>query len=252
MEVLGDGKVLDGHGATLKASGSGVGIHIGAFKNVTVKNVKLIGFATGLLAQGSQDLTLINVAVAGSATGVRLDKLKGGLVQGLQSHTCAVGVELVGCTKVILEKSDLSQNVRHGVVVTDTSSSMIRDNRANSVGEGPQGSDDASSILIDGTSQDDQFMRNVTAHCHRRGIWMKSASSELPNTLQGNDSSWVDDGVGIEVDGTTKTNLIQNVAGHCQIGIKLDGASDALLRGNIIVGCLKYGLEDDNGTKNRF
>ena len=109
MELTGDGAVLDGHGATLTGTGSAA-IHIGAFSHVTIKNVKINGFITGVIAQGASDLTLSNVTIIKAHTGVRLEKIAEGLATGLAIHDGKTGIELSGCNKVVLEKSDLSQN----------------------------------------------------------------------------------------------------------------------------------------------
>ncbi len=197
------------------------------------------------------------MTVSGAGSGLRLEKVAGGLIQGIQAHTCATGVQLVGCSKVILEKSDLSQNVQHGSVLSDAARCVVQDNRINSIGEGASGSSDSAGILIDGASTENQVLRNVVARCKGHGILVKGPSATpqndgVGNTLQGNDASWVDDGVGFEVDSVGGTNLIDNVAGHCQVGMKLDGATKTALRGNLLVGNLQFGIEDDRGVKNSY
>ena len=104
MEIVKLGMVLDGHGATLVGTGTGVGLHVGAVGNVTIKNVKIVGFATGLLAEGSSSLTISNVTILGSesgntaneATGIRLEKVSASSLQGIQVHGCNKGSVITG------------------------------------------------------------------------------------------------------------------------------------------------------------
>ena len=255
MEVVGDGAVLDGHGATLTGGGKGVGLHIGPYSHVTVKNLKLSGFATGVLAQNSPDLTLQNVSIASSGTAIRVEKATGGLLQGIQAHGCQVGCAIAGCTKVIFEKSDLSQNELGGIQLADCISCIVRDNKAASVGEGSKSAEAAKASGISITnSTHSQILRNIAVHCRSFGIFVSSTSSQTPsdNTLQGNEISWTVGGTGLAVKGEASDKIIDNTAGFCSIGYLLTNTSNANFRGNLAVGCAQSGLRDELGAKNTY
>jgi len=72
IEISSNGAVLDGHGATLKGPGTGIGVHVGNYKGVTIKNLKIVGFATGLLANGASGLKLVGVTILGAENGPAL------------------------------------------------------------------------------------------------------------------------------------------------------------------------------------
>src|SRR5665213_406817 len=144
LEIKADGTVVDGKGATFKGAGTGVGIHIGAFKNVTIKNIKLVGFAVGLHAEGASSLNVAGVAVAGadgatkakSPIGFKFERVTDSAVTAGQVSGCETAMSLTGCAKVTVEKSDLSRNDRAGIRMSASSTCIVRDNRFSFEGQG--------------------------------------------------------------------------------------------------------------------
>lgn len=262
IEIAHSGVVFDGHGATLQGTGTGVGIHVGALENVSIKNVKIVGFATGLLAEGSSSLTLVNVSVSGApggasskdSTGFRLERLSGSSLQGVQAHLCTRGALLTGCTKVTIEKSDLSHNGLSGLQLSNSSSCLIRDNNISFTGEGSDPSTThISGLSVENGSSHNQILRNQVVQGKAIGVAVGTVPGppSTDNTFQGNDVSWTS-GNGFVLHAQPANKLIDNTEGHCQIGILLSNTSETTVKGNLVVGNTKYGVEDDSCLKTDY
>lgn len=250
MELTGDGAVLDGHGATLTGTGSAA-IHIGAFSHVTIKNVKINGFITGVIAQGASDLTLSNVTITKTHTGVRLEKIAEGLATGLAIHDGKTGIELYGCNKVVLEKSDLSQNAEVGIKLAAATNCIVRDNKVNAIGEG---SSSGMGLSLSDASDHNLFLRNNFVHCTGFGINFSSIGNtpSTDNTFDSNDVSWTVAGTGFAVTQETSNTYLNNTAGYCQRGFFFTKVNASTMKGNLIVGNTEVGLEDLEGAKNTY
>ncbi len=250
MTIGKSGTVLDGHGATLQGNGSGTALQIGALGNVTVKNLKITGFAKGIQIDGAKGLTLTNISIVNCGIGLRSDKADTTSLGGSQLHGCETAALLNECTKFTLEKSDLSRNKTRGLSLQSSMSCLIRDNKISFI-------DDTSGksigISIEGASNNNQILRNSVVRCNGVGIssGLESGTSSAPNTIQSNDTSWSKSD-GIAVKNQAGVKLIDNCSSHCDIGIHLMGASNAIVRGNLIVGCIKAGIFEENGLKNSF
>lgn len=255
MEVVGQSAVLDGHGATLTGSGKGIGLHIGPYGHITVKNLKLSGFATAVLAQSCPDLTLQNVFVTGSEVAIRLEKVSGGLIQGMQVHGCGTGAAMESCTKVIFEKSDLSQNRQFGLQVASCSSCVIRDNKMAAIGEDSKSAGSPTGCGISITdSLHSQVLRNVAIHCKSFGIEVSSSSppTSSDNTIQANEISWTLSGTGLAVRSEADDKILSNAAGFCKVGFQLTSLAKATVNGNLAVGNNESGLIDEKGVANTY
>lgn len=250
MEITGDGTVLDGHGATLTGSGKGVGLHLSQSSHITIKNLNLRGFATGIAAQNCPELTLQNVTATNFDTAIRLDNVAGGLLQGIQAHGGSVGVKLTGCSKLIFEKSDVSQNSQCGIEMSGCTTSIVRDNRANAIAA-DSGTGTGISLI---DCVHDQIMRNVAVRCRSFGIRIANSKPDTAadNTVQGNETSWTATGVGLSLSGESADNILDNTSGFCQLGYELEGVTASLVKGNLAVGCIQCGLKDELGKKNTY
>lgn len=250
MELTGEGAVLDGHGATLTGNGS-VGVHIGAFGHITVKNLTLSGFATGILAQGSSDLTLSNVTITHAQTGVKFEKISEAKIREVTVHGAKTGIQLSGCSKVVAEKNDLSQNSQIGLDVGAISNCIVRDNKINAIGEG---STTGIGLSVRDSSDHNQILRNTIVHCTGYGINFRSVGNapSTDNTFDGNDVSWTTSGIGFGVTQQSNNNYLDNTAGYCHLGLQFTKVSNSQMKGNLCVGNTEAGIEDINGSKNSY
>jgi hypothetical protein len=250
MELIGEGAVLDGHGATLTGNGS-VGIHVGAFGHVTVKNVTLSGFATGIFAQGASDLTLSNVTITNVQTGVRLEKITEGLVQAVAVHAAKTGVQLSGCTKLIVDKTDLSLNSQIGMDVSTSSNCILRDNKINRIGEGTT---NGVGLSITNASDHNQILRNTVVHCTGYGINFNSVGNtpSTDNTFDGNDISWTTAGTGFNATQEAGNFYLDNTAGFCRLGLVFTNVTNSQMKGNLCVGNTEVGIKDVDGSRNTY
>lgn len=254
IEIAHSGTVLEGHGATLE--GSGVGIQIGALSNVTIKDVKLVGFSTGISAQGTSSLTLSGVTVTGANTGIgiRLGKVSGSQIQTATIHGCGSGVLLTGCSKVTIEKNDFTRNELCALSLDATSTCLIRDNNFSYTGEKADADGRAiQGVLIANGSDHNQIMRNQVVRCKTVGILLgqEPGAPCTDNTLEANDVSWTD-GNGIVIQGQPSNKLIDDTEAHCQVGLLLQRATDTLVQGNLVVGNSRCGIEDELGSKTNY
>lgn len=253
ISLTGDGAVLDGHGATLQGNGGAVAVQIGAFTHVTVKNLKLAGFAAGIVVQGATDISLVNVTVAGGTDGLRLTNLTGGLIQGVRATGCKTGASVAGCSKLILEKCELTQAEVNGLHLSHCADCVIRDNRFSAVG--PIGTSPdvyAVGMRVDTASTHNQILRDVAVHCQACGILVTSDGGppSNDNTLQGNDVSWNPEG--LVMNGGTGSKILDNTAGYCKVGLHLTKVADTQIARNLLVGNTGAGILDDTGQANRY
>ena len=266
MEVLHSGTTLDGHGATLVGNGSGVAVHIGALSNVTIKNLKIVGFNSGVVVDGATSLTITSVSISGpseiESVGIRIQKGVNSALQNIECHKAGRAIVLAGCTKVSVEKSDLSKNLFQGIALKGTSSCLIRDNRIVATGDtGTNPSPKACGIDVEAGSQHNQFLRNVVVQGRGIGIGvgLDSITDILDNGFEANDVSWTSgDGFQIhtqtvdEKDKNNENRLVENAAAHCLVGIHLIDASGLNVKGNLIVGNNRFGVLDERGARNNY
>lgn len=256
IALSGNGAVLDGHGATLQ--GKGAAVQIGAYGHVTVKNLKIVGFAQGVVATGATDLTLVNVSLAGCAAGFHLENVAGGLVQNVQAAGCSVGGQMTGCSKLIFEKCDLSDNTDEGLDMAKCSDCIVRDNRICGIKGGAAAHDNSGvGLVITNGSMHNQILRNVAAHCQSAGISAAlgnagpraSATTQTPteNTFQGDDVSW-SGADGMLLVGESGDKVFYDTAGYCKIGLHLERTASIEIKGNVVVGNSAEGVLDENGT----
>lgn len=307
LEVSGTNVVLDGGGATLRGSGKGVGIHVGAGQKITIKNLKVIGFRWGIVAEGTKSLTLDGVTSNGNANypeaatgkivmdmeggkepdyggGFLLRGVVGGLLTNLDAHAQWNGVTLSGCSKVVLEKSDLSKNDDTGLHLWNSSDNEIRDNRITWIGIGivrtgqfaHKGGDQAG-ILLEHDSSRNRFLRNNLVHCVGDGVFLRAnelapmpaadarkqgvkTAGEAPillpthpsndNLFQENDASFAEDANSFESDFCSGNRFENNVAAFSNYGFWLGFSRNTSVKGNLIVGNRTRGIQLDNGWSN--
>ncbi len=259
MELIKNGMVLDGHGATLQGNGASSAIHVGAFTNITIKNLKIEGFATGVLAEGSSSLTLTNITIVGTdsstgtSTGLRLEKVSGSAVQGANIKSCESGAILSGCSKVTVEKCDLSHNRTLGLLLDNSSTCLIRDNRIAFTGQNSADASKTCGVDLENASNHNQLLRNIVVQGKGSGIaiGLSTTAPSTDNTLDTNDTSW-NSGDGFYIKGQAENRLVGNMAAHCLIGIHLTSSSKASINGNILVGNRTSGVSDEQGVTNTY
>ena len=255
-ELSSEGSILDGHGATLTRAGAATAIRVGAAGHITIRNVKISGFSTGISISGATDLTLVNVTITNCTTGIQLQKVAGGLVQGLQLHGNEIGIKIAGSSKLIVEKSDLSNNRQYGLILSGCTNNIVRDNRiiATGVAEDDKTQEGAVGISVESGSNTNEILRNVVVHSRSVGIRLSSVdnSPSANNTFDGNDVSWTGSGVGFQISNEPANKVLNTTAGFCRIGISLSHATEITVKGSLVVGCTDAGLFDEEGTKNVY
>jgi len=265
MEILHPGTVLDGHGATLVGNGSGVGLHIGAFANVTVKNLKFSGFDTAISIDGASSLTMSGITINGNSkpdsVAVRIQKSTNSSLQGINCYKFGAGIALEGCSKISIEKSDISHNISRGVLLKSSTACLVRDNRIVGTGESVGANAKSCGIELEEGSAHNQILRNAVVQGKGIGIGLglENSLGILDNGFESNDVSWTSgDGFQIRTQTmedkstSTENQLISNVAAHCLIGIHLINASSLTIKGNLIVGNNQAGVLDDHGARNNY
>jgi parallel beta-helix repeat protein len=308
MVVSGSNLVLDGGGATLVGNGEAAGLQIVKAQNVTIKNLKLKGFRWGILADGSAGLKLVNVDSSGNQNhfeattegktvmdmeggkepdyggGILLRGVTGGLLQGVEAHGQWNGVTLSNCTKVVLDRCDLSKNDDTGLHLWSSSNNEVRDSRISWIGIGivkngafaHKGGDQAG-ILVEHDSNKNRFLRNDLVHCVGDGVFIRAnelapvpaadarkqgvpSVGENPvllpthpsndNLFQENDASFAEDANSFESDFCFGNQFIKNVASYSNYGFWLGFSRNTTVRGNLVVGNKTRGLQLDNGWAN--
>ena len=99
--------VLDGNGHGLLGNGSDYGIYLDAMSNVTIRNLEIRGFLTGIGIYYSSQITLINNRIVNNGDGIYLE---------YSSHNTLIG-------------NQVSNNNYTGIFLRDSSKNIMKDNR---------------------------------------------------------------------------------------------------------------------------
>ena len=140
-----------------------------------------------------------------------------------------------GCSKVIFEKNDLSQNEYAGLTLSNSTNCIVRDNKISGLGENlkPGDPSEGAGLTVKDGSTHNQVLRNAVIRCKWHGISVDSSGGASPtdNTFQSNDVSWTASGIGFAMDSGAEDKVLDNTAGYCKVGfhfMKCNGMTLAL------------------------
>ncbi len=139
-----DNLVLDLGGHTISGPGKGpwvwpdparssVGIHVSGRKGVVIKNGRVKGFATGILAEDSEDTRIEKMRASSNHYGVYLLNSTGGTLEGSEITLNVYGLHLMSAKRNRVVKNHIFQNHHgspggYGICLMASSENLIEEN----------------------------------------------------------------------------------------------------------------------------
>lgn len=250
---------VDGRGATLVGPGqvgdpastapAGIGILIDGVSGVTVKNVKVRGFATGLVARDAEALTIRGCAFSDNydnpkhgwgelapAGGLRFERVRHSVVSGCEARRVWDGLHMVESDDNLVFENDFSRcsntcaklwrSCRNRFLRNNLSYGIRIDREAGEVH-----ARDSTGVLIETGSDDNYWYGNDVTH-GGDGIFIRPLNRWVSqgNVFVENDTSYANNNC---VESWSPGNtFIRNRANHGSYGFWLGGSDRTVLIGN--------------------
>jgi PGF-pre-PGF domain-containing protein len=194
VEVRASDVVVDGNGTTIDGDGSGEAVHVdGAYSNVTVRNVTLTDWDTGIYVRDASDV----------------------VVEDLDARSNGVGVEIDATTNAVLARVNASDNADHGVHLRESPGGVIANVTADRNG--------MSGVVVensDGATVGDATVADGGAH----GLLLTGSpdASAVRVTVEGTNTDGVH--VGSSGNATVRDSTVRTAGRH---GVLVTGSPNA-------------------------
>jgi parallel beta-helix repeat protein len=250
---------LDGHGATLVGPGqtnnlkalesAGIGVLIEGATDVTVKNLKARGFATGLVVRQAQAVTVSDCDFSDNyhnpkhgwgelppRGGMLLDRVRHSVIRHNHANRVWDGLHLIDSDDNLVADNDCADcsntcaklwHSSRNKFLNNNLSYGIRIDRA----AGEVHARDSTSVLIETGSDDNYWYRNDISH-GGDGIFIRPLNRWVSrgNVFVENDTSYANNNC---VESWSPGNIfIRNKANHGSYGFWLGGSDQTVLIGN--------------------
>ena len=259
LVVHGSHLTIDGNGATLQGAGAtndlksletaGIGVRLEGCVNVTLRNLKARGFATGLIARDSRALIIEACDFSDNyhnpkhgwgelpaRGGLLLERVVDSVVRNTRANRVWDGLHLVESDENLIEENDFSDcsntcaklwRASRNRFVRNNLSYGIRIDRA----AGEVHARDSTSVLIESGSDDNHWFRNDITH-GGDGIFIRVLNGWVSrgNVFTENDTSYANNNC---IESWSPGNTyIRNKANHGSYGFWLGGSDQTVLIGN--------------------
>lgn len=255
LVLAADGITLDGNGATIRGPGRpgelatflGDGIRVEGRRSVVIRNLKVHGFARGLVASDCHDLRIESCDFSdnhhdpehGWGDGPR----KGGMIFTGVTRSVVTrtkcnrvwnGLDLRGSHDNVVEKSDLSRCSNVCLKLWNSCRNRVLDNNLSwglRMKPGEVHARDSTCVLLESGSDGNRFERNDITH-GGDGVFIRPLNGWVStgNVFIENDCSYANNN-GFESWAPGNT-FIRNRANHCSFGFWLGGSDRSILIGN--------------------
>ncbi|MFN0021786.1 MAG: right-handed parallel beta-helix repeat-containing protein [Pirellulaceae bacterium] len=256
---------IDGKGASIigmtkgdPKSFQGIGISAEGVSGVTLKNVKVKGWETGLSVKNGEKWTIENCDFSGNfhdpkfgwgengrRGGIVLTGVKKSTLRKNQAHNVWDACVLVDCDENLLEGNDFSHTSNTCLKMWNSSGNIIQDNiLSHGIRKDPGEvhARDSTSVLVESGSNRNRFLRNNCTH-GGDGIFIRVLNGwvSTDNYFEENDCSYANNNC-VEA-WSPRNTWVRNKANHGSYGFWL-GASDQ----NVLIGneASFNGLKDGN------
>src|SRR5659263_283901 len=257
IQIDSDGITLNGNGNTITGSYSDIGVYLSSRTGVTIKNLNVKQFRSGISLSYSSNNTLSRNNASNNNYGIDLDSSSNNTLSGNNANSntykgislsessnntisgnnasnnvnglsySGVGIDLFYSSNNTLSGNNVSKNSYQGIVLYSSSNNILSGNTANSNNYYGISLSESSNNKLNGNNASDN------------GYGIRLDSSSNNNTLSGNNanSNKGYHGVGIDLDSSSNNTLSGNNAsnnggyngGH---GIYLSSSSHNTLSGN--------------------
>lgn len=249
IQIDSDNITLDGDGHASTGSGTGSGVYLPGRIGVTVRNMNIEQFATGILLNNNSINNNVtgNNALNNSDTGIFLDSSNNNMLSGNNAANNTVGIGLNSSSNNTLSCNDASNNAI-GIGLVDSNNNTLSGNNASN-----NAAHDFSIgiVLVDSnnnTLSSNNALNNTGSNIGIGiGIVLEYSNN---NTLRGNNASYnsgniggTNFGIGIALGYSNNNTLSDNNASNNAIGIVFaPGFEAVLLAGGLIAAyCMKRG-----------
>ncbi|MCX7938887.1 MAG: NosD domain-containing protein [Anaerolineae bacterium] len=284
VSIGADEVVLEGNGALIVSSNTeGRGVTINRRRNVTVRNLRIVGFYHGIWANACEGLRIERCAIRSThelpALEVFLDVWRGReeayggaiFLSGVSDSEVLDndvqhqqnGIMLYGCRRVRLRGNNASYNSGAGLLLYESSDNVIEDNtadfccRAYAPSGDPQrthvGADAAALVIMCDASRN--VVRNNRFRASGDGVFLGGFHKDqikVPcndNVFDGNDVSYSPN-VGFEATFSQRNVFRHNRADFCNYGFWLGWSSETTVEHNRICGNRTAGVAIEHGHHN--
>ncbi|MCB9832137.1 MAG: right-handed parallel beta-helix repeat-containing protein [Planctomycetes bacterium] len=255
LVVRGHGLVIDGRGATIQGPGEagrpgtflGVGIRIEGGSAITIRNLRVEGFALGLSAEATEALLVEDCDLGGNqddpeagwndervAGGLRLEALRGATLRRVRARRCWNGLDLHDCRECLIEDCDFSHCSNNGARLRLSSENLLRHNDLSHgirLRPGEAHARDSCCLMIESGSDRNLVVGNDLSH-GGDGLFVRISSGWIStgNRFVDNDCSHAHNhGVECWSPGNT---FLRNRANHCSYGFWMGGSDGTVMIGN--------------------
>lgn len=263
IQITKDGVTLDGNGAVIDGSAlEGIGVVAEGVSRITIKNLTIRGFGTGIRLARVKDSRVESVAATENFRNPEAKWGNGERAGGLVMEECRAvtvsssvfaknwnGIEMIHCEECVVQKNTtnpvdnwglrLWRSSRNRIVGNDFSHAIRCAQEAHAC--------DSAAMLIESGSNGNRFDDNVATHSGD-GIFVRALDAVVSrdNVFTGNDASFAHNN-GIEA-WCPGNQWIRNKANRCGYGFWLGSSDDTLVLENEIRENGVEGTNAVNGT----
>ena len=258
-----DGVSVDGRGARVvgplqraaEAAGApaasnaftGIGVRAAGVDGVTLRNLRVQGFETGLLAEDGADWTIEDCDFSGNfhdpdfgwgeqgeKGGLVLRRMRDSLLAGNRANRDWNACSLIECDALVVRDNDFSHASNTCLKLWTVTRSRFTDNDLSwglRIAPGEVHARDSTCVLIESGSDDNVFLRNDATH-GGDGFFIRVLNNwtSRRNLFTENDASWANNN-GFEA-WSPENTYERNRANHCSYGFWLGASDKTVLRGN--------------------
>ena len=213
-----DNIVVDGAGFALRGIGKGIGVDLSGRNNVTIKNMEIEAFYTGIMSPGSSNNKFYENKIVNNLYAIQLHQSSNNsLSENSITANLFIGIWLEYSSKNIMSRNNLTNNW-YGLVVLSSSNNTVSDN--NIIANSYQG-------VCLYSSSSNAISGNKIAKNNEYGVYLYRASH---NTISGNIVS--NNKYGISTSHLSNIGIIENVVTNNQRGIWLISSTNNSITGN--------------------
>ncbi|UCG17583.1 MAG: right-handed parallel beta-helix repeat-containing protein [Phycisphaerales bacterium] len=257
LDIRADNITIDGNGATLLGMGkpgdtkslgaAGIGIRAEGRSSITIRNIKVHGYESGLVATDGEGWVIENCDFSGNYHdpdhgwgdgkrngGIILTRICKSVIRNNKANNVWNGLDLWECDDNTIEKNDFSHCSNVCLKMWTACRNVVTDNNLSyglRIRPGEVHARDSTSVLMESGSNDNRFERNDITH-GGDGVFIRVLNGWVStgNVFIENDCSYANNN-GFEAWSPGNT-YIGNKANHCSYGFWLGGSDQTILRGN--------------------
>ena len=254
-----NGVVVEGNDTALIGAGGGYGIYNPGFEDVTIRNIKVKNYDSGIYLINSDKNTITNNNASNNNDGILLDySSNNSITNNTANSNYDYGIYLISSSNNSITNNNVSNN-DYGIRLYSSSSNTVTNNTASNNDYGIHFSSSSSNTITNNTANSNNYfgiylysssnnntITNNTANSNNRyGIILASSSNN--NTITNNTANSNYDS-GIVLDSSSNNTITNNTASNNEYGISLGSSSSNTISNNEIDGSSVAGFYIDGDS----